>query len=197
MLFLRSLHICDGYFYSLHSLFGSVPYIFFRILTRAPHENCFFRSLFISINSSAIFWDHGFPASSVFFLKYLNRWTLHSPCPVPKWYNAVSWSWIRVPVYFLKKSISPNSLRVFPFIALYITVSFTLKLRILACLPFILTVVPSVAAAPGPTYGFPGGKYFPQTPLKACSRIHRYFPLTVSDVLHWQHLKMLQSDHLT
>ena len=147
MLFLLSLHICDGYFYSLHSLFGSVPYIFFCILTRAPHENCFFRSLFISINSSAIFWDHGFPASSVFFLKYLNRWTLHSPCPVPKWYNAVSWSWIMVPVYFLKKSISPNSLRVFPFIALYITVSFTLKLRILACLPFILTVVPSVAAA--------------------------------------------------
>ena len=114
MLFLRSLHICDGYFYSLHSLFGSVPYIFFRILTRAPHENCFFRSLFISINSSAIFWDHGFPASSVFFLKYLNRWTLHSPCPVPKWYNAVSWSWIRVPVYFLKKSISPNSPESFP-----------------------------------------------------------------------------------
>lgn len=63
--------------------------------------------------------------------------------PVPKWYIAVSWSGIRIPVYFFRNSISPSAFRLFSSFPSYSTVSLMLKLRIKLCSSFSLTTVSS------------------------------------------------------
>ena len=68
MLFLRSLHICDGYFYSLHSLFGSVPYIFFRILIMPlPMKTAFFVPYSFLLTAPPSFGTMGFLLLPYFF----------------------------------------------------------------------------------------------------------------------------------